>query len=250
MKDSIKQEYTLVNGIRNGTYTSYYTNNNVFEKGNYIDGSREGIWNKNKKNGTLHQKSTYKNDSVFLSEFFLYDKKTSEITYKNGIYKEDYTALFTFVDSLIAGNYKYINDFIFKHRNVYRLPDRYDFNKWSTSVDSVVMHIIGLSSNDVLIRQFDREGHTIDSIVFNNGVQNYREERTYYTEQINKLYDKKIYIEEVLIKKFEFKYGDSHYKLYLYSEGKLESCGEIKNGSKKGEWEYYKNGKLFEVKKH
>jgi len=49
------------NGLKEGSWVSYYYNGKLYFKGNYKNGNHEGIWEYYRNNGQLHSKGKYKN---------------------------------------------------------------------------------------------------------------------------------------------------------------------------------------------
>lgn len=84
---------TFKNGQRDGPWTSFYSNGQLFEKGNFRGGEEHGVWVSYHANGRLASKGSYKNgkeDGLWLV-FDMTGNLHESISgnYKNGIKVSD-----------------------------------------------------------------------------------------------------------------------------------------------------------------
>ena len=79
-------ETQYVDGLKHGDHVSFYTNEQVKEKGDYEDGKHGGIWVSYHENGQLYFRETYKNGKRDGPYVRYYDdgQLYSKGTYKNG----------------------------------------------------------------------------------------------------------------------------------------------------------------------
>ncbi len=60
----IKKEYFEVNGVKEGVYTEYYSNGNIYIICNYVNGVIHGTYIENNKNGELYMYCNYINGVI------------------------------------------------------------------------------------------------------------------------------------------------------------------------------------------
>ncbi len=88
--EQIQYQYYVIAGVKDGKYTSYFKGGNIFEKGNYKNGLKDGLWLKfdqyyNRERKLKHFKSMeffFKSGNLIKSNTFLIDgSKTKTETY-------------------------------------------------------------------------------------------------------------------------------------------------------------------------
>lgn len=71
---NIKLIENYMNGKKNGSYERYYNNNNIAIKGTYKDDTPVGIWEVYDEKGNLLKKDSYEKIDKYISEINLYDE--------------------------------------------------------------------------------------------------------------------------------------------------------------------------------
>lgn len=85
VKDNVKQELEIKNGLANGA-SNYYTNSILFEKGSFTNGEKDGKWERLNPNGTISAIAFYSMGKK-TGTWLVYDengKKRFEMNYSNG----------------------------------------------------------------------------------------------------------------------------------------------------------------------
>lgn len=97
--------------VLNGVYISYHPNGNIREKGMYIDGQLQGVFQEFDEDGMLIIQSHWK-DHKLHGKFTHWRNISTGILYETAMYSNDIKIYSTTFDSLsrIAGNYYYSHD--------------------------------------------------------------------------------------------------------------------------------------------
>ena len=100
---------THINGQRNGIFTFYHANGNVYQSGNYVAGLRENFWITNDEEGKIIVKQEYKAGNVVSREVFQKDKDPLELQKKSD--EENHKKEGTWKEYYKDGNLKSITEF-------------------------------------------------------------------------------------------------------------------------------------------
>ena len=80
-----------VNNLKTGYWEIYYTNGNLYSKGNYINGLRDGYWEEYWIYGNLYSKGNYKNglkDGYWEDYYCSSGRIWTKGNYINGVFYE------------------------------------------------------------------------------------------------------------------------------------------------------------------
>lgn len=98
----------LKNGLREGEFSEIYENGTIKEKGNYLNGNKNGLWEYNKADGTKNLTEGYK-DGILIKKITYYPNGNIDIerNYKNG--KQDGISKKYMVDGTVKFEQNHIN---------------------------------------------------------------------------------------------------------------------------------------------
>jgi len=239
----IKESYTLVNGVRNGEYSSWHFNGKLKEHGFYENGKMHGEWKIYWEKGTLWKSLKWQNDSLFqYTEFRLFGTQVINFSVDNGLYKIEYvrflTDYHTFLNKIASKKPKVSVVEVYGGDGAYFYYSSPELS--AEKYDSAAITILGSIAKNCRIVNFRDDGILTDSVIYENGKSTFWVRASFYDDSKQIPYSRRIYLNSILHEQFIYFKSLNNFNYTQYHTNNFAACmGTVYDGQRIGKWQYY-----------